>query len=66
MAENWMYEFEYPGRDKQWESGFESYDDAYEAMTEVMTCFIDEEAERHPELSDAEIEERIDWKVMED
>lgn len=63
MEETWMYELEYPGMEKRWESGFESEDDANDAMDEAMTELINEIAEKHPELSDKEIEDRIDWSV---
>ena len=62
----WRYELEYPGRENEWASGFESYDDAYEAMSERMTKIIDEIAEDNPELSDEEIEGKFDWKVYEE
>lgn len=63
MEETWRYDLEYPGREQVWETGFESYDDAYVAMSEAMTEIIDDEAEKHPELSDEEIEQAIDWDI---
>ena len=62
---SWRYDLECPGRDAEWEEGFESYDDAYEAMSERMTEIINEIAEEHPEMTDAQIEETIDWDVRE-
>lgn len=61
----WRYDLDYPGHGSMWEEGFESYDDAYDAMTEAMTELIDSVAEEHPELTDEEIEARIDWDVRE-
>lgn len=63
---DWRYDLSYPGRDDEWETGFESYDDAYDAMSEAMTAIIDDEGEKHPELTDEEIESRIDWRVIEE
>lgn len=47
----------------EWETGFESYDDAYEAMSEKLTELIDQIAKDHPEMEDWEIEETFDWEV---
>lgn len=63
MEETWGWEMEYPGMEKRWESGFESEDDANDAMDEAMTELINEIAEKYPELSDKEIEDRINWSV---
>lgn len=52
--------------DSEWETGFESYDDAYEAMSERLTELIDEIAEKHPDMDDEEIEESFDWEVREE
>jgi hypothetical protein len=35
-------------------------------MSEAITEIIDNEAEKHPELSDQEIESEIDWDVQEE
>lgn len=51
---------------KEWETGFESYDDAHDAMSERLTELIDEIAVRHPEMSDQEIEDSFDWDVREE
>lgn len=61
--ETWYYEIEYPGMDKKSEEGFESYDDAYDAMSEAITDLINEVADEHPEMSDEEIESAINWDV---
>ena len=63
MEETWYYEIKYPGMDKRSEEGFESFNDAYDTMSEAMTELIDEVAEKHPELSDEAIENAIDWEV---
>ena len=52
--------------DSEWETGFESYDDAYDAMSERLTELIDEIAEVHPEMTDKEIEDTFDWEVREE
>ncbi len=64
---NFRYELRQPEhlKDGDWEEGFESYEDAYEAMTERMTELVNEIAELHPEMSDKEIEDTIDWEITE-
>ena len=64
--ENWRYDITHLDLDPVWKSGFESYDDAYDAMIEKLTELVDEMAEEHPELTDQEIEESFDWEVRED
>lgn len=61
--ETFYYCLKCPGRDDAEETGFESYDDAYDAMTEAMTDMVDEIAKIHPEMTDEEIEGKIDWEV---
>ena len=63
MDETFYYELRYPGMESVSEWGFNSYDDAYDAMTEAMTDMIDKIAEEHPEIPDEEIEKAIDWEV---
>ena len=64
----WRWELKHPEhlKEGEWETGFESYDDAYEAMSERLTELIDEIAELHPELTDEEIEEQFEWDVREE
>ena len=62
----WRYDLSYPGREAVWESGFESYDDAYDAMSEAVTEMINSIADECPQLTDEEIESRIDWDVREE
>ena len=52
--------------ESEWEAGFDSYDDAYDAMSERLTELIDQIAEAHPEMSDQEIEETFDQGVREE
>ena len=52
--------------ENEWETGFESYDDAYEAMSERLTELIDQIAEEHPDITDTDIEDGFDWEVREE
>lgn len=52
--------------DSEWETGFETYDDAYEAMSNRLAELIDEIAEDHPDMSDEDIEDSFDWEVREE
>lgn len=61
--QTWRYELTYPGIDSIWEEGFESEDDAQQAMDERMTELIDEIAEKNPEKTDKEIESMIEWDL---
>ena len=61
--ETWRYDLTCPWKENMWETGFGSYDDAYEAMSASITEIIDEVAEEHPEMSDVEIEAEIDWDI---
>ena len=63
---SWYYEINHAIEGKEWESGFESSDDAMDAMDEAMTAMIDRIAEKHPDMTDEEIEAEIDWEVREE
>lgn len=64
----WRYEISHKDGiiDAEWESGFESCDDAYDAMSERLAELVDEIADCHPELTDQEIEDNFDWCVREE
>lgn len=61
----WRYDLRYKDQTR-WETGFDSYDDAYDAMNESMSGIIDEEAEKYPGLSHEEIGGQIEWEVLEE
>ena len=65
---DWRWELKHPEHlaDGEWGTGFESYNDAYDAMSERLTELIDEVAELHPELTDEEIEDQFDWDIREE
>lgn len=62
----WRYDLDCAGFGSMWESGFESEGDAQLAMDEAMTEMIDSIAKEHPEWTDEEIEEKIDWELREE
>ena len=60
----WMYELKYPGMEDVVEYGFDSYEDAYNAMSEDMAEIIDKLTVIHPDMTDEEIESDIDWNIL--
>ena len=65
---SWRYELTHPEhlKDPDWEEGFETEEDAYEAMSERMAELINEIAEIHPDKTDEEIEAEFEWEISEE
>lgn len=61
--QEWRYEISHPDMETVWETGFESEEDADQAMSQKLEELIDKMAEEHPEISDREIEESFDTDI---